>query len=189
MTFFGDKRWADDVHPHEAPAVMTWPMILLAVGSVASGGFFAIGGTLQHWLEPVVGAHEAAHATPVWVATTVILAVVALGIAIAYRMYGSRPVPEEVPAGSALTVAARQDLYGDAFNEETFMRPGARLTRALVRLNDNGVDGVITGIAGVMARTSVRLRQLQTGFARSYALTMMAGAAIVVATLLIVRSW
>ena len=58
---------------------MTWPMILLAVGSVASGGFLAIGGTLQHWLEPVVGAHEEAHATPVWVVTTVILAVVAVG--------------------------------------------------------------------------------------------------------------
>src|SRR4029450_7205317 len=42
MTFFGEKRWADDAHPHEAPAVMTWPMILLAVGSVFSGGFFAI---------------------------------------------------------------------------------------------------------------------------------------------------
>jgi NADH-quinone oxidoreductase subunit L len=209
MTFFGEKRWGasasaggtshpegrgttgqtEVVHPHEAPAVMTWPMILLAVGSVASGGFFAIGGTLQHWLEPVVGAHEAAHATPVWVATTVILAVVALGIATAYGMYARRAVPEAVPAGSALTVAARQDLYGDAFNEETFMRPGARLTRALVRLNDNGVDGVVTGIASVMARMSVRLRQLQTGFARSYALTMMAGAAIVVATLLMVRSW
>ena len=60
MTFFGEKRWArDDAHPHESPAVMTWPMILLAIGSVASGGFFAIGGTLEHWLEPVVGAHEA----------------------------------------------------------------------------------------------------------------------------------
>ena len=37
---------------------MTWPMILLAVGSVGSGALLAIGGTLEHWLEPVVGAHE-----------------------------------------------------------------------------------------------------------------------------------
>ena len=102
---------------------MTWPMILLAIGSVASGGLLAIGGTLEHWLEPVVGAHEAEHATPVWVATTVVLAVVAVGIAIAYRMYGTRPVPEEAPAGSALTVAARQDLYGDAFNERCSCGP------------------------------------------------------------------
>ncbi len=117
MTFFGEKRWAPDAHPHESPKVMTWPMIVLAIGSVASGGAFAIGGTLEHWLEPVVGTHEIHHVAPAWVVTTVILCVVAVGIAIAYRMYGTRPVPEEVPAGSALTVAARRDLYGDAFNE------------------------------------------------------------------------
>ena len=63
MTFFGEKRWAsaseatgNRAHPHESPEVMTWPMIVLAIGSVASGGAFAIGGTLEHWLEPVVGA-------------------------------------------------------------------------------------------------------------------------------------
>jgi NADH-quinone oxidoreductase subunit L len=189
MTFFGEKRWADDVHPHEAPAVMTWPMILLAVGSVASGGFFAIGGTLQHWLEPVVGAHEAAHATPVWVATTVILVVVAAGIAVAYRMYGTRPVPEEVPAGSGLTVAARQDLYGDAFNERALMRPGQFLTEGLVEIDDDAVDGAANGLAALVGRISDGFRQLQTGFARSYALSMLGGAALVVAAILAVNLW
>jgi len=92
------------------------------------------------------------------------------------------------PAGSALTVAARQDLYGDAFNERTFMRPGTRLTRALVLMNDNGIDGAVTGIAALVGRISEGLRQLQTGFARSYALSMLAGAAVVVATLLVMRS-
>ena len=189
MTFFGEKRWADDAHPHEAPAVMTWPMILLAVGSVASGGFFAIGGTLQHWLEPVVGAHEAAHATPVWVATTVILVVVAAGIAIAYRMYGMRAVPAEVPAGSALTVAARQDLYGDAFNERALMRPGQLLTDGLVEIDDDAVDGAANGLAALVGRVSDGFRQLQTGFARSYALSMLGGAALVVAAILAVNLW
>src|SRR3954463_1309296 len=96
MTFFGEARWKasasgttgemTEPHPHESPAVMTLPMILLAVGSGVSGGARAIGGTLQHWLEPVVGGHEAAHATPAWVVTTVVLVVVAVGIGIAYRM-------------------------------------------------------------------------------------------------------
>jgi NADH-quinone oxidoreductase subunit L len=189
MTFFGEKRWAEDAHPHESPAVMTWPMILLAVGSVASGGFFAIGGTLVHWLEPVVGAHEAEHATPAWVVTVVVLAVVAAGIAIAYRMYGTRPVPEEVPAGSALTVAARQDLYGDAFNERVFMRPGQLLTRGLVEIDDDGVDGAANGLAAGVGRTSERMRLLETGFARSYALSMLAGAALVAAAILAVELW
>jgi NADH-quinone oxidoreductase subunit L len=197
MTFFGEKRWdvsgaseatgQKEVHPHESPAIMTWPMILLAIGSVAAGGLLAIGGTLQHWLEPVVGAHEEAHAAPVWVATTVILLVVAAGIAVAYRMYATRPVPEVAPTGSLLTVAARKDLYGDAFNEEVFMKPGAGLTVGLVELDDKGVDGAVNGIAALVAGTSRRLRLAENGFVRSYAVSMLGGAALVAAAILAVR--
>ncbi|MGV0850812.1 NADH-quinone oxidoreductase subunit L [Mycolicibacterium phlei] len=189
MTFFGEKRWAEHAHPHEAPAVMTWPMILLAVGSVGSGAAFAIGGTLEHWLEPVVGTHEVHHVAPVWVVTTVILAVVAVGIAIAYRMYATRPVPAEVPDGSALTVAARRDLYGDAFNEAAFMRPGQKLTRGLVEIDDEAVDGAASGLAALVGRLSGGLRQIQTGYARSYALSMLSGAVLVVAGILAVQLW
>ncbi|GAT07416.1 NADH-quinone oxidoreductase subunit L [Mycolicibacterium novocastrense] len=189
MTFFGEKRWAPQAHPHEAPAVMTWPMILLAIGSVGSGAAFAIGGTLEHWLEPVVGAHEVHHVAPVWVVTTVILAVVAVGILIAYRMYGTKPVPAEVPDGSALTVAARRDLYGDAFNEAALMRPGQLLTRGLVEIDEEAVDGAASGLAGLVSRLSTGLRRLQTGYARSYALSMLSGAVLVVAAILAVQLW
>ncbi|OAN40625.1 NADH-quinone oxidoreductase subunit L [Mycolicibacterium iranicum] len=199
MTFFGEKRWAAAAsdatgnmrvaHPHEAPAVMTWPMILLAVGSVTSGAALAIGGTLEHWLEPVVGAHEIHHVLPVWAITAIVLSVVAVGIAVAYRMYGTRAVPEEVPVGSALTVAARQDLYGDAFNERILMRPGLNFTRGLVEIDDEAVDGAAGGLAAGVSRVSERLRQLQTGFARSYALSMLAGAVAVVAMILAVNLW
>lgn len=189
MTFFGQKRWAPDAHPHESPKVMTWPMILLAVGSVGSGAAFAIGGTLEHWLEPVVGTHEIHHVAPVWVVTTVILAVVAVGIVIAYRMYGTREIPVEVPAGSALTGAARRDLYGDALNEELFMRPGQLVAKGLVEIDDEVVDGAGTGLAALVSRSSNGLRQLQTGFARSYALAMLAGALLVVGAILAVQLW
>ncbi|BBY96251.1 NADH-quinone oxidoreductase subunit L [Mycobacterium gallinarum] len=199
MTFFGEKRWAPsgaseatgeaEFHPHESPKVMTWPMILLAIGSVGSGAAFAIGGTLEHWLEPVVGAHEIHHVAPVWVVTTVILAVVAVGIAIAYRMYGKREIPVEVPAGSVLAVAARRDLYGDALNEELFMRPGQLVARGLVEIDDEVVDGAGTGLAALVSRSSTGLRQLQTGFARSYALSMLAGALLVVGAILAVQLW
>jgi NADH-quinone oxidoreductase subunit L len=189
MTFFGQKRWESGAHPHEAPRIMTWPMVLLAMGSVASGGLLTSGGTLQHWLEPVVGVHQAAPATPVWMTTAAILAVVTAGIAVAVGIFGVRPVPAEAPAGSALTVAARKDLYGDAINEELLMRPGARLARTLVEVDDNGVDGVVTGIAALVTRTSISLRRVQTGFARSYALSMLAGSALVLAAILAVRLW
>jgi NADH-quinone oxidoreductase subunit L len=189
MTFFGEKRWAAETHPHEAPAVMTWPMILLAVGSVFSGGLLAVGGTLRRWLEPVVGAQEASHATPVWASTTVTLVVIAVGIGVAYRLYGTRAVPEMAPAGSVLTVAARRDLYGDAFNEEVFMRPGGQLTRALVEVDDRGVDGSVNALAALVSRISDGLRGMQTGFARNYALSMFVGAALVAAAILAVQLW
>jgi NADH-quinone oxidoreductase subunit L len=189
MTFFGARRWDPDVHPHEAPRVMTWPMILLAVGSVLSGGLFAVGGTLSRWLEPVVGAHEETHAMPTWVTGVITLSVVVVGILIAYRMYATRPVPVEAPAGSVLTVAARKDLYGDAFNEEVFMRPGAAVTRGLTELDDWGIDGSVSALAGAIGRLSGALRMAQTGYARSYALSMLAGAALVIAAILAVRLW
>ena len=192
MTFFGEKRWDEHAHPHEAPPLMSGPLILLAFGSVFSGGLFAIGGTLKNWLEPVVGAHEeTTHALPAWVNTALALTVVAVGIAVAYRLYGGKAtIPTEAPAEvSVLTTAARRDLYGDVFNEEVFMRPGAELTDALVVFDNAGVDGSVNALAALVGRTSNRLRGLQTGFARSYALSMLTGAALVVAAILAVQLW
>jgi NADH-quinone oxidoreductase subunit L len=192
MTFFGETRWAPGIHPHEAPRVMTWPMILLAVGSVFSGGLLWYGGALQRWLEPVVGAHEeAGHALPAWVSTTLALAVVAVGITVAYRMYGGRAeIPSVAPVEvSVLTTAARADLYGDAFNEEVFMRPGAELTDALVEVDNAGLDGPVNALAALVSRASNRLRGLQTGFARNYALSMLAGATLLIAAILAAQLW
>ncbi|SPM32408.1 NADH:ubiquinone oxidoreductase subunit 5 (chain L)/Multisubunit Na+/H+ antiporter, MnhA subunit [Mycobacterium rhizamassiliense] len=191
MTFFGEKRWAPGSHPHEAPALMGGPMILLAFGSVFSGFLFTYGDSLPHWLEPVVGVHEeAAHGFPAGAVSAVALVVVAVGVAVAYRMYGGKvEIPGVAPARvSALTTAARRDLYGDAFNEEVFMRPGALLTGTLTVFDDAGVDGSVNALAALVSRTSNRLRGLQTGFARSYALSMLAGAALVIAAILAVRA-
>ena len=200
MTFFGERRWAGSgaseatgnqhaAHPHESPTVMTAPMVILALGSVGAGALLAVGGALAHWLEPVVGTHEAHHAVPVWVMTTITLAVVAVGIGVAYRMYATRPVPETAPAGSALTVAARRDLYGDAFNERVFMRPGAKFTAGLVEIDDDAVDGVGRGLAAGIAAASQRMRRWQNGFARSYALSMLGGTVLVIGAILAVRVW
>jgi NADH-quinone oxidoreductase subunit L len=190
MTFFGKKRWAEDAHPHEAPALMAWPMILLAVGSVFSGGLLGWGGTLRHWLEPVTTFEESTPVAPSWVISAVAVGVVAVGFLFALWRYLGKPIPEIAPADvSVLTVAARRDLYGDAFNEEVFMRPGAQLTHALVEFDDQGVDGSVNALGNLVARTSEWLRGFQTGFARNYALSMLTGAALVAAAILAVQLW
>jgi NADH-quinone oxidoreductase subunit L len=190
MTFFGKKRWSEDAHPHEAPALMAWPMILLAVGSVFSGGLLGWGGTLRHWLEPVTTFEESTPVAPSWVISAVAVGVVAIGFLFALWRYLGKPIPETAPADvSVLTVAARRDLYGDAFNEDVFMRPGAQLTHALVEFDDQGVDGSVNGLAHLVGRTSEWLRGFQTGFARNYALSMLTGAVLVTAAILAVQLW
>ncbi len=193
MTFFGEKRWAPGSHPHEAPALMAWPMILLAFGSVFSGFLFTYGHSLPNWLEPVVGAHEEAGAggIPANVVSIVALAAVAVGVLVAYRMYGGKAeIPSVAPVQvSVLTTATRNDLYGDVFNEEVFMRPGAELTDALVEVDNAGVDGSVNALAALVGRTSNRLREMETGFVRNYALSMLTGAALVAAAILAVKLW
>jgi NADH-quinone oxidoreductase subunit L len=193
LTFFGNARWTAkiaDKYPHESPPIMTAPMIVLAIGSVGAGALLTIGHTLERWLEPVVGSHEAVHAVPVWVTTVAALTAVAVGVAIAYRQYATGPVAQTAPQDvSALTVAARRDLYGDAVNEAVFMRGGRQVTRAMVAVDDIALEGGAGGLAAGIGRASDWLRGLQTGFARNYALTMLAGTGLFAGAVLITAMW
>ena len=65
--------------------------------------------------------------------------------------------------------------------------PGQYLTRALVFADSRGIDGAVHGLAAGIGGGSGRLRRVQNGFVRSYALSMFGGAALVVAALLLVR--
>ncbi|MFF5828209.1 NADH-quinone oxidoreductase subunit L [Streptomyces bacillaris] len=193
MTFFGEKRWQPDAeghepHPHESPKSMTIPMIVLAFGSVFAGGFFAIGDRFVNWLEPVTG-YDHGH-SPLSVATVTGATVVALviGVAIAWAMYGRKPVPVVAPRGSLLTRAARRDLLQDDFNHVVLVRGGEHLTRSLVYVDHSLVDGVVNGTAASVGGLSGRLRKLQNGYARSYAVSMFGGAAIVIAATLLMRA-
>ena len=167
---------------------MTAPLMVLAVGSAFLGVLLGPTGAIQDWLEPVVGSPgEESTVLPVAVLLTLSLLLVAAGILLAYLRYLRESVPVVAPAGSALTNAARNDLYQDVFNEAVFMRPGQYLTRSLVYVDNRGIDGAVNGLAALIGGTSGRLRRLQTGFVRSYALSMFAGAALVVGAMLLVR--
>jgi NADH-quinone oxidoreductase subunit L len=188
MTYFGKKRWDKGVHPHESPKVMTVPLIVLAALSVL-GGALLINDWIVKWLEPVVG-HTVHHELPVApiVLTLIIVAVVAVGVTLAWFLVGKPDVPREAPANvSVFTRAARADLYGDALNETLFMRPGDRFVTELTEFDDRGVDGAVDGTAAAFAGMSGRMRRWQTGFVRSYALSLLAGAVLVLAVLLVVN--
>jgi NADH-quinone oxidoreductase subunit L len=188
MTFHGEKRWEDDQHPHESPLTMTIPMMVLAFGSAFLGLILGPTGIITSWLAPVVGETPEEHPVlPVTVIMVLTLVLVAIGAFYAWRMYGADIVPEVAPKGSSLTRAARVDLYQDAVNEGLFMRPGIHLTRGLVFADARGVDGAVGGLAALIGGMSSRLRRLQTGYARSYALTMLTGVVTVLGALWVIQ--
>jgi NADH-quinone oxidoreductase subunit L len=197
MTFAGKRRWEEAgpqagaepyqaPHPHESPSVMLWPMVLLAVGSVGAGAFLIINNRFVDFLGPVVGFPPQSHG--IWTASGLgALGLTAVGVAAAWALFGRREVPAQAPAARFPVTAARKDLYGDAFNESVLMRPGQWLTRLSVYFDNRGVDGLVNTLAALVGGTSGRLRRVQTGFVRSYALAMFFGAALLVGALLLVR--
>jgi len=188
MTFFGKPRWEENVHPHEAPKVMWMPMAVLGVLALAGGWLLIAGGKVQTWLEPSVGPsiESGVHTINKWVLVAITLVVVLLGVV--GGVVAFRQVPATAPVGvSPITTLSRRNLFADAFNEAVLMRPGQWITRGLVFFDNRGVDGTVNGIGAGFGGGSARLRRTQTGFVRSYALSMLGGAVAVGVVLLAVR--
>jgi NADH-quinone oxidoreductase subunit L len=189
MTFFGEKRWEPDVHPHESPKVMTVPLMILAALS-ALGGLFLVGNWIVDFLSPVVGHEEHAdQAMSPWLLSILAIIVVAIGVAAAWFFVGQREVPREAPRKvSFVTRAARAELYGDAANEELVVKPGWQLVGGLMAFDKGVVDGAAMSAPASFVGLSAGARRLQNGFVRSYALALLGGAALVLLVLLVV-SW
>jgi NADH-quinone oxidoreductase subunit L len=210
MTFFGEERWRHaptpspaepDVepaaetrgeytppHPHESPGTMTIPMIVLAFGSVFAGGLFSWGDAFVTWLEPVTSFEEGHPPVSAGVVTGATMVCLVAGALIAWLQYGRKPVPALAPRGSWFTRAARRDLLQDDFNHVAFVKPGERFTRGLDVMDNSLVDGVVNGTAAAFGGLSGRLRKVQNGFVRSYAVSMFGGAAVLVAATLLMRA-
>ncbi|MQA13736.1 MAG: NADH-quinone oxidoreductase subunit L [Pseudonocardiaceae bacterium] len=196
MTFFGEQRWrelrtedGEEYHPHECAPVMWVPMVVLALGSVGAGYLLHAGDALVGWLEPSVGAlaESEVSVVPHDLVPLLTVAISALGVLVAYLVVGRHRVPVDRPQRVSLPVrAARADLYANAINEAIIARPGTWATRALVYVDNKGVDGLVNGTAALLGGTSGRMRRLQTGFVRSYALGMLGGSVLVIAMLLVV---
>ncbi|WP_454227910.1 NADH-quinone oxidoreductase subunit L [Propioniciclava flava] len=184
MTFFGEKRWRQGVHPHESPKAMTVPLIILAVFSVGAG--LLMNWWIQTWLEPAVGnhAHEISLIpTPVGWAT---LLVVAAGVAASWMVFGRGSIPDVAPATkNPVTIAGRNVLFGDQVNGFLFIHPTVATAKAIDTADVSLIDRSFDGAGHAFQGLSTQLRRLQTGYTRNYALTMLLGVLVVGAVLIL----
>jgi NADH-quinone oxidoreductase subunit L len=188
LTFTGKARWDEEAHPHESPLLMWLPMAVLAIGSVTSGYLLSRGDALVNWLAPLF-EHEEHHEellAPI-VVSAMALAMVAIGVAIAFYKYSRQEVAAVAPENvSVFTKIARQDLMQDRFNEALFMRPSAQLTQVLVKTDEVIIDGAVRGVGQFAMNSSSLLRGVQSGFVRSYAALIFVGAALLIGAIWVV---
>jgi NADH-quinone oxidoreductase subunit L len=160
----------DHGHAHESPAVMTFPLIFLAILSVI-GGFIGI----PHFLYP-----EAPH-MPLHMMVALISSGFALaGLTLAFMIYGKRPNtdPLEAKLGGLYPILKKKYYFDDVYGwyVNTVQQKFAKILfgfeqTILVRC---GVHG-LTAIAKASGQA---LRQLQTGLVQFYAIVIVLGAVL-----------
>jgi NADH-quinone oxidoreductase subunit L len=186
MVFHGDCR-ADahtKAHLHESPAVMTLPLIVLAIGSIFTGWLgapeYLWGSRWDRWLEPLFGAAEAHHGsvqTEVTV-TLITLGVVAVGIIIAFIKYGraDAKISASAAEGGFFYGLSLNKYYVDEFYDAVVVRPFTACSAFFARFFDPWViDGAVNGVAATARGFSWIWRGLQTGNVQHYVAGFLLG--------------
>ncbi len=210
LVFFGKERFdAHHIHPHEAPATMTIPLVILAVLS-ALGGFLGIpevlGGwfsehpnLVHNWLAPVFQNSEeiikqsnthAYHSTIMeYLLMLISIAIAVGGILLARKYYSDEKwtKPRQLantfkPVYNALLHKYRLDeIYAYLIIDPIFNTSQKFLWRIF---DMKFIDGIVNGTAKVTVQLGEYVRRFQFGFVQNYALIMLAGIIIILFWLL-----
>jgi NADH-quinone oxidoreductase subunit L len=174
MAFFGDYRGHH--HPHESPFVMWGPLVVLAALSLG-GGFIKV----PRYLEPLFPVSEGT--LPSYVGLVPSVAGLA-GIGLAFILYVWKPALPESIANAFRPVYTL--LYNKYFIDEAYdsavVNPVIDGSRSLLwRTIDAGaIDGTVNGVGKTARNIGDLLRHAQSGYIRSYAGWVVAGAILVV---------
>ena len=180
LTFLGEERFDHHhVHPHESPALMVVPLIVLAVLSIV-GGLLGVPhySVLEHWLEPVVGHHSLETAAPAleWVLMGVSTVIAFIGVGAGYTLYVKNPSAAQNMARS-LAGAHRvlfNKYYVDEIYAALFIEPLKKISMVCWKIFDMIiVDGAVLGVARLSRMTGEVTRLLHTGSVQLYAAVML----------------
>ncbi len=174
----GDEAAHHEGEPHESPWLMLIPLVVLAFLSIVGGALNLPGVlTLEHWLEPVLegSIHELEVAGWLQVTLAVTSTVGALlGILAAREVFLRHRVPAERFEPEVLQHA----WYVDDGLAAAVDGPVEAVAEGAATFDRRGIDGVVNGVATLVRGGGTRLRVVQTGFVRNYALGISVGAVL-----------
>ncbi len=196
-TFDGEPRYGHEQHPHESPATMTVPLIILAILSIV-GGFVGVPGALggnnalEQWLEPVF--ERANRSLPFVHETSVtmeyllmILSVIAGvgGILLARWMFSRSERIVARPAARWYTTLWHK-YYIDEIYDFLIVKPVVRASDILLwkGFDVNIIDGAVNGAGKVIDYLAAQVRKVQVGIAQVYALAFVVGVVVLLAILI-----
>ncbi|MBX5451068.1 MAG: NADH-quinone oxidoreductase subunit L, partial [Thermogemmatispora sp.] len=170
---------------YEAPAVMTVPLVILAILSTIGGlvGSFALFNysrwqPLNSFLEPVLGTAPEGNLRLLWLSTGASLIFALLGLLIAWRRYGQGFVYKE--SRNPFYRLAYNKYYVDEIGVALLINPLLWLGRQATALLEGGLlDGGSRLIARAFGLLSAGVRRLQTGYVRNYALAILVGVILI----------
>ena len=199
LTFYGQKRYSHDVehHLHESPALMTFPLYVLAI-LAALGGFLGVPHLLgdylghmphylSHWLDPVVpskhlplvGVKIALHEGVVMAGSSIVAIISYFtGVALFKKhMF----VKDILGAFSPVEKILANKYYVDELYAVIVVNPIKKISLFSANIIDKFVvDGAVNGIGSKVKRLGTGLRSLQTGDIQTYAFMMLMGLVLVV---------
>jgi NADH-quinone oxidoreductase subunit L len=194
LAFLSGPRMPKDIahHAHESPVAMTLPLVVLSILTLIAGWVVGLPGEqgtrFERFLAPVLPAEEAAHGGVQALVLAIASVVAALvGIGMAWGRYVARPVRPDV-IGHPRTRLHRLLLnayYVDWFYDQALVQPFYHVSRFAARVIDLGlIDGAVNLVGRLVVAWAAGFRRLQTGYVVNYALTMLAGAVVLVGFLL-----
>jgi NADH-quinone oxidoreductase subunit L len=176
LTFFGTYRGHH--HPHESPAIMTVPLMALALLSLG-GGFINI----PKWLEPMFPLAE--HENFTLMAISVIAGLT--GIALAYLLYVLRPgMADSISAAfGGLYKLVYNKYFVDEVYDAAIVRPTVAGSREVLWkvVDVGGIDGMVNGVARLARSMGDVLKLMQSGNIRSYATWVVCGSIVLIVTI------
>ncbi len=191
LVFHGQYR--GDGHPHESPPVMTIPLVVLAIGALF-GGYLAVPGAwnlFDQWLAPVYakypgGLLPAAAFVPNWGAIALTSVIVLFAVWLAWNLFG-RQVREELPEGvRGIHKILYNKYYIDEIGHAAFVWTIDRLAIVADLFDRVVIDGIVMGMASLVAGWGEALSPFQNGYIRRYGLAILIGGVCIVAYLTLV---
>ncbi|MGB3223504.1 MAG: NADH-quinone oxidoreductase subunit L [Desulforhopalus sp.] len=180
LVFHGEPRDKEAYdHAHEPPAVMTIPLVILAVGAAFAGVLnlpAIFGGSLNvsHWLAPSLADHHP-HVS-VWIEIMAIassVGVVAIGLYIAYKKFGQGA---EEPEYTGFAKVGYNKFYVDEIYNAIFVRPYKGFGSVVTRfLEPNVTDSHVKFSSWLYRKAGTAFKALQVGYVRVYAIYMVIG--------------